>query len=152
MRLAIFGATGNTGKLLVAQALEAGHRVVALARMPTKLEIEHQNLTLIQGDVQDAGQVAATVVGTQAVLSVLGLTSNEPTYEVSQGMANILAAMNQHSVGRLVQSVGAGIGDPNDRPGLFDKAIKAALKLASRHVYEDMVRVHDLKGIGLPHF
>ncbi len=58
-------------------------------------------------------------------------------------MANILAAMEQHGVRRLIQTVGAGVADPNDKPGLFDKLIKVALKLASRHVYEDMVRVND---------
>lgn len=143
MKLTIFGATGRTGKLLVQQALEAGHQVVAFARTPSKLGIEHESLEVMQGVVQDAGQVTTAVAGTEAVLSVLGPTSNEPTYEVSQGMANILAAMDEHNVRRLIQTVGAGVGDPNDKQGLFDKVIKVALKLASRHVYEDMVRVND---------
>jgi putative NADH-flavin reductase len=141
MKLAVFGATGRTGKLLVAQALEAGHDVVAFARTPSKLGIKHERLTVVQGDVQDTELVVTAVTGTDAVLSVLGPVSNEPTYEVSQGMAHILAAMEQHGVRHLVQSVGAGVGDPNDRPGLFDRAIRVVLKLASRHVYEDMVRV-----------
>jgi putative NADH-flavin reductase len=141
MRLTIFGASGRTGRLLVAQALEAGHQVVALARTPSKLGIEHEQLSVIQGDVLDAEKVSTAVAGSDAVLSVLGPTSNEPTYEVSQGMTYILAAMEHHGVRRLVQSVGAGVGDPRDQPGLFDRLIKVALKLASRHVYEDMVRV-----------
>ena len=144
MKFGIFGATGRAGKILVAQALEAGYEVVAFARTPSKLGIEHERLSLVQGDVQDAESVASAISGTGAVLSVLGPTSNEPTYEVSKGMANILAAMEGHDVHRLVQSVGAGVGDPNDKPGLFDKLIKVTLKLASRHVYEDMVRVNDL--------
>lgn len=144
MKFGIFGATGRTGKILVAQALEAGYEVAAFARTPSKLGIEHERLNVVQGDVQDAESVASAISGTDAVLSVLGPTSNEPTYEVSKGMANILEAMEEHEVRRLVQSVGAGVGDPNDKPGLFDKVIKVALKLASRHVYEDMVRVNDL--------
>ena len=144
MKLTIFGATGRTGKLLVQQALEAGHQVVAFARTPSKLAFEHERLTLVQGDVQDAEQVATAVTGADAVLSVLGPTSNEPTYQVSTGMAHILAAMEQHGVRRLIQTVGAGVGDPHDRPGLFDRLSKVALKLASRHVYEDMVRVSDV--------
>ncbi len=144
MKLAIFGATGRTGKILVAQALETGYEVVAFARKPSNLGIEHARLSVVQGDVQDAESVASAISGADAVLSVLGPTSNEPTYEVSKGLANILATMEQHDVRRLVQSVGAGVGDPNDKPGLFDKFIKVVLKLASRHVYEDMVRVNDL--------
>lgn len=143
MKLTIFGATGRTGKLLLQQALGAGHQVVAFARTPSKLGIEHEHLDVVQGDVQDSQQVAAALAGTEVVLSVLGPTSNEPTYEVSKGMGNIMAAMDQHGVRRLIQTVGAGVGDLNDKPGLFDKGIKVMLKLASRHVYEDMVRVND---------
>jgi len=144
MRLTIFGATGRTGKKLVAQALEAGHKVVAYARTPSKLQIEHERLAAVEGDVHDAGQVASAVAGAEAVLSVLGPTSNEPTYEVSRGMANIVAAMEAQGVQRLVQSVGAGVSDPRDQPGLFDRAIKVALWVFSRHVYEDMARTAEL--------
>jgi hypothetical protein len=52
--------------------------------------------------------------------------------------------MQQHGVRRLMQSVGAGVGDPNDGPGLLDRLIKVALKTGSRHVYEDMVRVAEI--------
>jgi putative NADH-flavin reductase len=144
MKLAILGAPGRTGKLLVQQALDAGHHVVAFARTPSKLGIEHEHLDIVQGDVQDAEQVATAIGGTEAVLSVLGPTSNEPAYEVSKGMANILAAMEKHGVRRLIQTVGAGIGDPSDGPGLLDRMITVLLKLASRYVYEDMVRVSDI--------
>jgi hypothetical protein len=98
---------------------------------------------VIQGDVQNAEQVTNAVIGADAVLSVLGPTSNQPTYEVSQGIGHILAAMDRQGVHRLVQSVGAGVGDPLDQPNLFDRLIKVALRLVSRHVYEDMVRVAD---------
>ena len=37
MKLAIFGATGGTGKRLVEQALAAGNQVVAFVRDPSKL-------------------------------------------------------------------------------------------------------------------
>ena len=143
MNLTVFGTTGRTGRLLLAQALEAGHQVTALARTPSKLEMDHEQLTVIEGDVQDAQKVISAVAGSDAVLSVLGPTSNQPTYEVSRGMGHIQTAMDQQGVRRLVQSVGAGVGDPQDRPGLFDRLIKVALQLVSRHVYEDMVRVAD---------
>ncbi|MGW5667681.1 NAD(P)H-binding protein [Micromonospora sp. NPDC003776] len=37
MRLVVFGAGGGTGRLLVAQAAAAGHRVVAAVRDPARL-------------------------------------------------------------------------------------------------------------------
>jgi hypothetical protein len=44
--------------------------------------------------------------------SVLGPPSNQPTFEVSQGMQHILAAMKKHGVKRIIISAGAGVGDP----------------------------------------
>jgi len=36
MKIAIFGATGGTGKELIKQALEQGHEIIALVRDPQK--------------------------------------------------------------------------------------------------------------------
>jgi putative NADH-flavin reductase len=143
MRITIFGATGRTGRHLVEQALEAGHEVVALARTPSKLSIDNHRLSIVQGDIQDAKAVEEVVAGADAVISVLGPMSNEPVYEVSRGMENILVGMENQGVSRLVQSIGAAVGDPSDQPKILDRAIKALLKLMSRYVYEDMVRVND---------
>ena len=49
VKLAIFGATGRTGKPLVTQALEQGHEVRALARDPAKLDVAQENLLVIHG-------------------------------------------------------------------------------------------------------
>jgi putative NADH-flavin reductase len=49
MRLAVFGATGRTGRPLVAQALAASHEVVAFARDPARLNIQHERLRIVQG-------------------------------------------------------------------------------------------------------
>jgi putative NADH-flavin reductase len=141
MKLAIFGATGRTGLRLVEQALDAGHEVVAFSRTPGKLALEQERLSVVHGDLQDPDQVSRAITGADAVLSVLGPTNSRPTYEVSQGIDKILAAMHENNVRRLIQSVGAGVGDPRDDPGLFDRAIKLLLKLVSRYVYEDMLRV-----------
>ena len=137
MNIAVFGGTGRTGRHVVEQALAAGHSITALARTPAKLP-KHERLVAIQGDVQDPSAVEKTVVGAEAVISVLGPTSNEPTFEVSKGMRHILAAMQKHGVRRLIISAGAGVGDPNDTPKLSNKAINLLLKLLARNVYEDM--------------
>ncbi|NEO95433.1 MAG: NAD(P)H-binding protein, partial [Moorea sp. SIO3G5] len=38
MNILIFGSTGGTGRQLVEQALDQGHRVTAFARNPAKLD------------------------------------------------------------------------------------------------------------------
>src|SRR5438067_729863 len=50
MRLFILGATGGTGRALIDQALERGHRVTAFVRSPQKLGGPREGVTVLQGD------------------------------------------------------------------------------------------------------
>ena len=141
MKITVFGSTGRTGQYVVRKALAAGHGVIAFARTPSKLDITHAQLEVVQGDIRDADKVSDAVEHTDAVISVLGPTSNQEEYVISQGMETILNAMQTYDVQRLIVSVGAGIRDPQDKPGLLDRVIGLLLKLTARHVYEDMKRV-----------
>lgn len=141
MRLAIFGATGRTGRHLVEQALAAGHEVSILVRNLAKVKTQHANLRVLRGDVHDAAQVEQAISGCEAVLSVLGPTENKPTFAISAGTDAIVATMKKQGVRRLVISAGAGVSDPGDAPGPIHRLINLLLKRFSRYVYEDMVQV-----------
>jgi len=120
MRLLIVGATGGTGRQLVAQGLERGHAVTALVREPSKLRLEHPQLRVVQGDVLDYGSVEAAARGQDAVISALGHKRFfYPTRILSKGTANLLRAMEAHGVPRLVCETALGIGDSAGRMGLY---------------------------------
>jgi putative NADH-flavin reductase len=120
MRLLIVGATGGTGRQLIAQALERGHAVTALVRNPSKLELKHPQLTVVQGDVLDYHSVEAAVRGQEAVISALGHKRYfYPTRILSEGTGNLLRAMQVHGVPRLVCETSLGIGDSAGRMGLY---------------------------------
>lgn len=138
MKIAVFGASGRTGRYVVEQALAAGNEVVAFVRTPAKLGIEHERLSTVQGDVTDAAAVEKAVAGADAVISVLGPSDNSPYLKVSKGTRNILEAMKKHGVSRFVASTGAGIPDPNDSPKVNNKLIDWLIKTTSRNVYDDM--------------
>lgn len=144
MKLTIFGGTGRTGQHLVEQALAAGHDVTVLARTPGKLSDLGPQLAVVTGDIRDAAAVSRAVAGADALLSVLGPTSNAPDLQVSQGMSHILDAMRAEGVRRLIVSAGAGVSDPQDTPQFVNRVISALLKLTSRNVLEDMTRTVDL--------
>lgn len=144
MKLAIFGATGKTGAPLVEQALAAGHTVVALARDLSKLALKNERLTVVQADIASPPQVAQAVLGADAVLSVLGPASNAPDFQISRGMANIVAAMQQTGVRRLVVSTGAAVGDPNDAPKLFHRVMNVLVQTTAKNVYLDMKQTADI--------
>ncbi len=148
MKLAVFGATGRTGQHLVRQALDGGHQVVALVRNRDKLDaagfIEGDRLTLVQGDLSDTAAVDRVVAGVDAVLSVLGPISNQPTFEVSLGIKHILGAMQRHGVSRIIISAGAGVHHPGDSPKLFDRMMHVLVKTTAKNVYRDMLKSVDL--------
>jgi uncharacterized protein YbjT (DUF2867 family) len=102
MRLTVFGATGGVGRHIVAQALADGHTVRAMVRDPSRLEVAHSRLTVVQGDVLDAADAAAAVQGSDAVLVALGMPLFNRDGVRARGTANIVRAMRDHRVRRLV--------------------------------------------------
>lgn len=140
MELTIFGATGQTGKHLVRQALERDHTVRAFTRSPDKIEEQHARLDVVVGDVLDAAAVERAIAGADAVLSTLGPTENTPGERIAQGSRHIVTAMERHDVQRLIVTAGAGVGSEEDQPGIIDRIVKGLLLVFARHVYEDMRR------------
>jgi putative NADH-flavin reductase len=119
-RVCIVGATGGTGRQLLAQALERGYVVTALVRDPGRLSIEHPHLTVVRGDVLDYSTVEKAVRGQDAVISALGHKRFfAPTRILSEGTRNILRAMETHGVRRLVCETSLGLGDSVERMGLY---------------------------------
>jgi putative NADH-flavin reductase len=139
MKLAVFGATGRTGRPLVEQALADGHEVRALVRDPSRLPVSEDRLTPVVGDVLDPARVEETVAGADAVLSVLGQTKTGPKDVQTRGTQNIVSAMEKHGLRRLVSLTGAGVRDPRDEPKLVDKAITFLLERLQPQVLADGV-------------
>jgi putative NADH-flavin reductase len=117
MKIVVFGATGRIGGHLVNWAIDAGHEVSALVRNAGAVR-PRAGLTVSQGDVLDAGTVAAVVSGADAVLSALGprgLDGFRKTELLAPAAANIVAGMDKTGAHRLlcVSAAGAFIaGDP----------------------------------------
>jgi uncharacterized protein YbjT (DUF2867 family) len=116
----IVGATGGTGRALVAQALDRGHVVTALARNPKDLALEHPNLRVVPGNVMDYASIDNAMRGQDAVLSALGHRRYlGPTRILSEGTRHLLEAMESHRVPRFVCESSLGIGDSAGRLGLY---------------------------------
>jgi putative NADH-flavin reductase len=111
-RVLIVGATGGTGRQLVAQALERGYEVTALVRDPTKLDTVHPSLRIVKGDVRDPASCADAVRGTEAVVCALGHRGYwSPARTLSRGTANLLDAMRREGSRRFVCETSLGLGD-----------------------------------------
>lgn len=101
-KIAIFGATGNTGLATVKAAINAGYEVTAFVRDRAKLPSDISVAKVIQGDVCNKDDVMKAVEGQHGVIIVLG-TRNDlgPTTVMSDGTENILEAMKTCGVKRV---------------------------------------------------
>ena len=154
MRIVIFGANGQTGRLLTGQALAAGHDVAAVTRRPAEFPIDHDRLTVVEADVHDAPAVDRAVDGADVVLSALGVpfTRNQVTI-YSHGTGNIVTAMSRHGVKRLIV-VSSSATEPHHHAdgGFMLNRVLQPLVTATigKTTYADMRRMERLvRGSGL---
>lgn len=140
MRLAVFGATGGTGRALVEQARAAGHEVAALARDPARLG-EATGVRVVRGDVRDPAAVAATVEESEAVVCCLG-TSRVPAGDRthSEGTARIVEAMVGQGVRRLVVVSAFGVGESRTQASFVFARVILPLFVYRPFAYEDKAR------------
>ncbi len=138
MKLIVFGSTGGIGRQVVEQALDAGHQVTAVARRPAMITIRHEHLQVIRGDVFEPASFQQALAGQDAVLSALGVTKNEPTTLYSEGVANIMEAMQAASVRRILCVSASGL-DPGP---LWQRFFASqVLRRMFRHMFDDLARM-----------
>jgi putative NADH-flavin reductase len=136
MRLAIFGATGTVGSELLSQARAVGHEVRALVRDPSKLSTDDPRLTVVHGDVKDPAAIGVTIRGCDAVLSTLGATGKDDPDTRRTGTANVVTAMHESGIARIVVMGGFHVRFPGEDGNLGQKLIVPFLRL-SRVVVAD---------------
>ena len=68
MRLFILGATGRTGRALLAQAGQRGHRITAFVRSPQKLGELRERVTVRQGDPRSVADLCEALADHDAVV------------------------------------------------------------------------------------
>ena len=144
MTIVIFGASGPTGRLLTRRALDAGHAVTAVTRRPGGFPLQQEQLRVVKGDVLDAASVESALAGQDAVFSVYGVPySFKPITVYSQGIANILRAMQRSGTHRLICVSSGGTNPQYDRrEGLvFGRIIKPII---GKTLYDDLRRMEHL--------
>jgi putative NADH-flavin reductase len=146
-RIALIGATARSGRVIIRQALEAGYEVTGLARTPSKLGFEHENLTLVKGDVRDIETLKAALTGDEVVISMVGMPA--PTNPNEQiGMVdlytvmaeNLISAMKDKGNKRLIMASSAGVQDrvPNDATAPASDSMSDGWRFNARFLYNDM--------------
>lgn len=154
MRLTVFGANGGTGRILVGQALEAGHEVVAVTRRPAGFPFTHPRLVIAGADVHDGQAVSSALRGSDAVLSVLGVPfTRKPVTVYSAGISSITAAMSRLGLKRIVAVTSSAV-EPHRHAGggfMLNRVIQPLVSrtigktsYADMRVLEERLRESDL--------
>ena len=95
MNVVLYGATGKSGPALLAELLSRGHHVTAIARDPSKLAAQ-PNLTVKQGSVDSAAEIARHIAGADAIVSAYGpVLTKEGIREVIPVTQNFSDAVKQ---------------------------------------------------------
>jgi putative NADH-flavin reductase len=140
MKILVLGATGGTGRQLVALALEKGHAVTAFARNPNGLALQHERLRKVRGDVTQPESIAGAVAGQDAVVSVVGPRPGvAPGTLISDTVHHAIGAMRAHGVRRFAFESGLIAGQV--RGMTFPRRIGVAIfRQLNRALYEDKVK------------
>lgn len=106
MNILLFGTTGRVGSEIVRYALQDGQHVTAFVRSSQKLALQHERLTVIEGNVLHKEAVMKAIASVDVVVSALNYDGAKT---LSTSMPYIIEAMIQHGVKRIVTVGTAGI-------------------------------------------
>lgn len=144
MNVAVFGATGLTGGLVVERALAAGHHVTALVRNPTTVGRKHEHFTVLGGSPTSPADVEACVRGADVVIHCLGIGgkgTGKPTTLISESVKTTLAAMQKHRVPRIVCMSNVGVGGSG--PWLVNRVVVPVFLRWLQPIFEDKERMEN---------
>lgn len=154
MKVVVLGATGGTGRATVQELLDGGHEVTAFSRHADALDVRSERLRTVVGDAMNPDDVRRAIEGHDAVVVALGVNDNPlkvrllhrsktPTNVCSEGTRNVINAMKQLGLRRLVVLSAYGIGETYDKLSLpFKLAYRLLLKeqMEDKELQERMVR------------
>lgn len=142
MNLVVLGATGRTGRLVVEQALAAGHAVTALVRSPEKLTTSRSRLRVVTGQATDASAVSRALEGADALISTLGGSGSV----IADSTRAIIAAADETGVKRVI--VLSTFAADRDRLGAGTRlltGLSMGATLKDKSAGEEMLRRSDLE-------
>ncbi|KAI3371981.1 hypothetical protein L3Q82_006848 [Scortum barcoo] len=114
MKIAVMGATGQTGQYLVNQALQQGHVVTAIVRNPGKLAVHHDNLKVVEADIFTGNSLATHFKGQDVIMSCLGFPASflSAVTGYTMSMNVVVSAMREARVNRII-TMTSWYTDPN---------------------------------------
>ena len=142
LHILVIGAAGGIGRKCVEYALEQGHRVTAVMRNPAKLELSHQNLKKVPGDIHDPGSLSIHLINVDVAISAVGVNGgfswSKPTTLYSTGAKNLLGEAEMAQVPRAF-FISASALDISPVIPLYGRLLaKYVVQKLLKHMYADL--------------
>ncbi len=132
MHILILGANGATGSRLVTQALDRGHRVRAADVELVDGRTTHDRLEWVECDILAPSGLDRALAGVEAVVDAVGINAGpgtvfSPPPLYSKGTTNVLAAMKDADVDRIVAISASFVETMSRGPIWFEAAARIGL-------------------------
>ena len=145
MKIAVIGANGRTGRIVVKEALARGHQVVAVTRTDGVSAPDDDNLINARADVHDADALEHALAGADAVISAFGAgTSRAPTDVYSTGVRNTLGAIESNGAAKLAVISAVPAAPWAEQPMLQRRIALPLLQRLFGATYDDMRRMETI--------
>src|SRR5262245_902343 len=102
MKITVFGSTGRTGRLVLADGLRRGHQITAFTRRPQELPDPSRLTAVVAGDGRDPQAIRQAVAGTDAVIAIVAASSRKGPHHTADVSRVITETMTDLGVRRLV--------------------------------------------------
>jgi putative NADH-flavin reductase len=110
MKIVVFGATGNVGRCVVAEALSRGHEAIGVVRDPEAVKSPDKRVKLVKGDATNADSIAKIVRGADAVVSAISPRPNArglPAPSLAANSRALIKGLRDAKVKRVLYVGGA---------------------------------------------
>ncbi len=139
MRALIIGASGRLGNALITQLAAEGWEISVQVRSTFKVKQKNKLKAIFKGDVLDLNSLLEATRDIDVIFNVIGAKQFwKPLTTLSEGVRNIVDAMQQSSVKKYLGVGPATILDDPEGGGLRgDKHLPSILK----HLFDDNIRL-----------
>ncbi len=136
MKVAVLGATGRTGVLVVEQALRRGHGVVAYVRRAGGLQ-PSEGLRIVVGELVDSEHLRSALSDVDVVICCLGTRRHKPVDLMQNNLPRIVQAMKRAGCTRLILLSAYGVGETARTASLVARVL---YKTMFRSIFRDKER------------
>ncbi|MDQ2973192.1 MAG: NAD(P)H-binding protein [bacterium] len=136
MKIIIFGSNGKVGSIVVQKALDAGHYVTAFVHGAANFT-EHSNLKIVKGDIYDPASVKSAFEGSEVIISALGSWGTPKKDILSTAMSNIVPAMKNFGIKRIISLTGHDARWSKDSVGIINRLTRPMLALVVPKILHD---------------